>query len=133
MDDTSTPAAAERWRRTWEEAWPRHDRDRIASLYAASATYRALAFRDADLGVDGVLDYLRRNFEVEGGVQCRFGDPIVSGDRAAVEWWASWVEDGAELTMAGTTILRFDKAGKVIDHRDYWNQQEHRALPYPGW
>src|SRR5438445_13166540 len=36
-----------------------------------------------------------------------FGEPIVSGDRAAVEWWGSWREQGQELTFAGVTVLRF--------------------------
>ena len=30
-------------------------------------------------------------------------------------------------------MLRFDDDGKVVDHRDYWNQAEGRIEPYPGW
>lgn len=125
--------AAERWRRTWEDAWPRQDVEAIATLYAPSASYRALAFRELENGLDGVRRYLRTNFEAESDVRCSFGEPVVGGSRAAVQWWASWVEDGEQLTMAGTTVLRFDDAGRVIDHRDYWNQQPDRADPYAGW
>ena len=57
----------------------------------------------------------------------------VSGDRTAVEWWGSWVEAGMQLTLAGVTVLRLDVDGKVIDHRDYWNQVDGREPPYPGW
>ena len=57
----------------------------------------------------------------------------MAGDRAAVEWWATWNEDGAPLTLAGTTVLRFDASGRVVDHRDYWNQVEQREEPYDGW
>jgi hypothetical protein len=39
-------------------------------------------------------------------IQCWFGEPIASGDRAAVEWWASWTEQGQELTFARVTVLR---------------------------
>ena len=66
-------------------------------------------------------------------IECRFGEPIVSGDRAAVEWWGSWREQGQELTFAGVTVLRFDGQGKVVDHRDYYNHVERREPPYPGW
>lgn len=49
--------AAERWRQTQESAWPRPDVEAIAALYARSATYRALAFRRPDMGIDGVRRY----------------------------------------------------------------------------
>ena len=125
--------AARRWKRTWEDGWPRKDVEGIASLYASEGTYRALMFRKPELGIDGVRDYLRRNFDVEDDIACWFGEPIVTDDRAAVEWWASWIENSERLTMAGTTVLRFDAYGQVIDHRDYWNQVDGRVEPYPGW
>lgn len=77
--------------------------------------------------------YLRANFEAETKIRCRFGEPIVAGTRAAVQWWASWVEGGVPVSMAGVTILRFDESGRVVDHRDYWNQDEDRLEPYEGW
>jgi YD repeat-containing protein len=57
----------------------------------------------------------------------------VSGDRAAVEWWASWTEQGQELTYAGVTVLRFDDQGQMVEHRDYDNHVERREPPHPGW
>ena len=50
-----------------------------------------------------------------------------------VEWWANWFEDGADLTMAGATMLRFAADGLVVDHRDYWNEVSGRQPPFPGW
>ena len=117
----------------WERAWPAKDIEAIAALYAEDVEYRALVFREPERGVDGVRGYLRRNFDVEHDIECRFGDPTPAGDRAAVEWWASWVEDGEELTLAGVTILRFDSSGLIVDHRDYWNQVERREPPFDGW
>jgi len=126
-------AAARRWRDTWARAWPERDVEAIAALYADPVPYRALAFREADIGVAGVRRYLEREFGVEEEIECRFGDPVVGGDRAAIEWWASWVEEGRELTMAGVTLLRFDGEGQVVDHRDYWNEVPGREPPYDGW
>ena len=125
--------AARRWAETWTRAWPAGDTDAIAALYADKASYRALAFRAPDLGLAGVRRYLDENFAVETETECWFGEPLVSGDRAAVEWWGSWVEDGRRLTLAGATLLRFDGDGKVVDHRDYWNEVDRREPPYPGW
>jgi ketosteroid isomerase-like protein len=126
-------AAARHWKETWERAWPTRDTDAIAALYADDATYRALAFRDPDRALAGVRRYLDENFGVEQELECWFAEPVVAGDRAAVEWWGTWVEDGRRLTLAGATFLRFDDDGKVVDHRDYWNEAERREPPYAGW
>ncbi len=93
-----------------------------------------LAFREPRRGTDEIRGNLRVNFKAESGVTCRFGEPIVAASGAAVEWWwASWIEDGAELTMAGVTLLQFDSEGRVIDHRDYWNQEKDCREPYADW
>ena len=126
-------AAARRWVTTWERAWAANDVEPIVALYDDSVAYRALAFRAPDLGIAGVRRYLEENFGVEEKVECRFGEPIVQGDRAAVEWWASWVEGGRTLTLAGSTFLRFDTEGLVDDHRDYWNETDGREPAYPDW
>ena len=81
--------AARRWAAIWERAWPAKDIEAIAALYADDALYRAFVFREPDRGVDGVRDYLRRNFDVEHEIECRFGrrsrpatTPPSSGGRA---------------------------------------------------
>jgi predicted kinase len=125
--------AAMRWKRTWEQAWPRKEVEAIAALYAPDVPYRAVPLRAPDMGVDGVRRYLRENFDVEDEIRCRFGEPMVDGDRAVVEWWASWIENSKPLTLAGATVLRFDAEGLVTDHRDYWNSVDERVEPYPGW
>ena len=122
-------AAARRWAETWANAWPRRDADAIVALYAGEHVYRALPFRAPTTAER----YLAENFAVESEVECRFGEPVVEGDRAAVEWWGTWVEAGTRLTLAGATVLRFDEEGLVVDHRDYWNEVERREDPYDGW
>src|SRR5438046_2392085 len=99
-------------------AWRDQDVESIASLYSDDVLYRALAFREPDRGLAGVRRYLTEEFALENDLECWFGEPIAAGDRAAVEWWASWIENGKPLTLAGTTLLRFDANGRVVDHRD---------------
>jgi hypothetical protein len=74
-----------------------------------------------------------RTFAAESELECWFGEPVAAGDRAAVEWWGTWVERGERLTLAGATLLRFGDDGKVVDQRDYWNEVERREPPYAGW
>ena len=129
-----TEAAARHWASTWSRAWPARDTDAIAALYSEAASYRALAFREPDLGLTGVRRYLDQNFAVERDVECWFGEPIVAGDAAAVEWWGSWEGTGRPAhPRRGVTVLRFDDDGKVVDHRDYWNKVKRREPPYAGW
>ena len=125
-------AAARRWAEVWSSAWPARDTEAIAALYADDAVYRALAFREPDLGLAGVRRYLGENFAAESELECWFGEPVAAGDRAAVEWWGTWIERGERLTLAGATLLRFGDDGKVVDQRDHWNEVERREPPYAG-
>ena len=125
--------AARRWAAVWSQAWPAKDVEAIVALYADEVQYRALAFREADRGRAGVRAYLQQNFAVENNIECRFGEPVAASERAAVEWWASWEEGGEQLTLAGISLVRFDEHGLVTDQRDYWNQEDRREPPYPGW
>jgi hypothetical protein len=124
---------ARRWAQTWSVGWPAKDVEAMAAFYAPEATYLSVPFRDPDRGVDGVRSYLTKEFGVESEIECRFASPVVDGARAAIEWWASWIEGGEELTMAGATFLTFDDDGLITDHRDYWNQVDGRRPPYLGW
>ena len=125
--------AARRWVETWRRGWPAKDVDSIAALYSPEAVYRALAFREPDRGLGGVRRYLEQNFAAEHELECWFGEPVIQGDRVAVEWWGTWIEEGTRLAMAGATVLRFDTAGLVVDHRDYWNQSDRPERPYSRW
>jgi nuclear transport factor 2 (NTF2) superfamily protein len=124
-----TAELARRWRDAWVDAWPRRDVEAIAVLYGPDASYRSHPLRAAD----SPRAYLERVFAEEEAIECRFGDPLVAGERAAVEWWASWVESGEEITLAGTTVLRFGDDGLVTEHVDYWVEGPGRTAPFPGW
>ncbi|MGH8925829.1 MAG: nuclear transport factor 2 family protein [Acidimicrobiia bacterium] len=124
---------AQRWAEVWQAGWPAKDIDAMTSFYAPDATYLSVPFREPDRGVEGVRAYLTREFRVESEIECWFRDPIVDRNRAAIEWWASWVEAGEERTMAGSTFLTFGDDGLITDHRDYWNQVAGREPPYATW
>jgi ketosteroid isomerase-like protein len=129
-----TPAAAARhWAETWQRAWEALDVDAIVALYHPDATFSSQPFRTVHRGRDGVREYVARAFGEERDVQAWFGTPIVDGDRAAVEWWAALVDEGREVTLAGTSVLRFDAGGLVLDQRDTWNVRDGRSEPPAIW
>jgi hypothetical protein len=66
-------------------------------------------------------------------VSLRFGQPIVGGDRAAVEWWAVVTGTGGEVeTLAGISLLRFGDDGLVLEQRDVWASAPG-AVPLSRW
>ena len=63
-----------------------------------------------------------------------FGEPVVGGDRGAVEWWAILeADDGRVLTLAGASLLRFGDDGRRVDQRDYWSLEEGRRERPDRW
>lgn len=51
-----------------------------------------------------------------------------------MQWWASLIEEGKAVTLAGTSILTFDDDGLVVDQWDTWNTiDERREPPEEGW
>ena len=78
-------------------------------------------------------EYAAWAFADQESVEARFGAPVVDGDRAAVDWWAV-VEsvDGDRETLAGTSLIRFDRDGRVLEQRDVWASAPGR-IDLPGW
>ena len=126
-----TLTAATRWATTWERSWTAGDVASIAALYRPDASYRSPPHREPEQG--GALAYVSRTFAQESQVWCRFGPPMATGGRAAVEWWACFDEEGTPITLSGATVLTFDDDGLVVDHVDYWVQADGRRLPFTGW
>ena len=120
----------ERWADAWTRAWNTGDVSALEDVYAAGCVHRSHPFRDPE---SSPLDYARRALADEEDIEARFGEPVVDGDRAAVEWWATLLEEGREITLAGCSILRFDCEGRCIEQLDYWAQADGRHPAFPGW
>ncbi len=118
----STEEAARRWAEEWAQGWREHDSARIGALYADDAVFRSAPFRDPQ----DPRAYADWAFSDEDAVECRFGEPLVSGDRAVVEWWAISSSGGQEETLAGVSLLRFEEDGLVVEQRDYWHMEPGR-------
>jgi ketosteroid isomerase-like protein len=119
-------AAARAWVEGWTKGWEAGDADAIGALYAEGAVFRSHPFREPE---KSGRDYALRAFQDEELVECRFGEPVVDGDRAAVEYWAVLSADGEEETLAGIALIRFAPDGFVVEQRDYWSMQPGRTPP----
>jgi SnoaL-like protein len=119
-------AAARAWIEGWTRGWENADAEAIAALYAPGAVFRSHPFREPERSAG---DYAKRAFADEELVECRFGEPLVHGDRAAIEYWAILSAEGEEETLAGIALIRFGTDGRVVEQRDYWAMQPARRPP----
>jgi SnoaL-like domain len=117
-------SVARAWVEGWTKGWEAGDAEAIGCLYAADAVFRSHPFREPERSA---RDYALRAFADEELVECRFGEPVVDGDRAAVEYWAILSAEGDEETLAGIALIRFGDDGLVVEQRDYWSMQPGRA------
>jgi len=79
------------------------------------------------------VEYVAWAFADQEAAECRFGEPVVDGARAAVDWWAVVTsKDGSTQSLAGTSLLRFDAEGLVVEQRDAWGETDGRD-ELPAW
>jgi ketosteroid isomerase-like protein len=126
---TDARAAAARWAHAWKHAWEALDPEPIVALYAPDAVFSSEPYREAYRGPSGVRSYVARVFGEEKDVRVRVSTPIVDGDRASISWWALLREDAEDTTLAGTSVLRFDVDGLVVEQWDAWNALGERREP----
>jgi ketosteroid isomerase-like protein len=124
-----TKAAARRWVEGWARAWPAADADAVAALYAPNARFRSQPFRE----LQDPRAYAQWAFSEQDEAECWFGEPIVTGDRAVVEYWAVVRFQGKTETIAGVALIRFDPDGLVAEQHDYWNTHDGRIEPPERW
>ena len=121
--------AAREWIEAWSRAWPAADAGALAGCYAEDAVFYSHPFRPRQ----GWREYADWAFADQADAECRFGEPVVDGDRAAVDWWGVITsKDGSVETVAGTSLLRFAPGGRVVEQRDAWASEPGRR-DLPDW
>lgn len=124
--------AAARWAEAWKRGWESLDPEPILERYAADAVHWSEPFRDPGRGRGAIRAYVERVLAEEEDPRVWIGQPIVDGDRAAIAWWASLLEEGRETTLAGVSVVRFGADGLVTEQWDAWNHLGARREPAPG-
>lgn len=118
----SPAEAARAWVEAWSDGWRNHQPEVVAGRYAADCEFMSHPFRELRRGREGAAAYVEQTFAQEKAARFTFAEPVVASDgRAAVEYRAViTATDESVSTLAGTTLLRFNAEGLVVEHRDYW-------------
>jgi uncharacterized protein (TIGR02246 family) len=138
---TPQPGQVERWIGAYAQAWRDKDSGTVAELFTPDASYQSHPTRTPHIGRAAIRAYWTRATATQRELDLRFGQPIVAGNRVAVEWWAVMRDsDGGpprgddSVTLPGCLVLRFGTGGLCAELREYWNADLGRALPAPpGW
>jgi uncharacterized protein (TIGR02246 family) len=129
------------WIEAYGKAWRDKDADAVAALFTHDALYLSKPTEPPHKGQEGIRRYWRQATRTQRDLDLRFGDPIVAGNRAAVEWWAimrdpDWGPRRPDdaVTLPGCLLLRFTPRGLCAELREYWNAEfGRRVTPPPGW
>ena len=130
MREMGTREAALLWAEAWKHGWEALDPEPIMARYAQRAVHFTEPFREPSHDAGDVRAYVERVLGEEEDPRVWIGEPIVDGDRAAIPWWASLREEGADVTLAGTSVMRFDADGLVVEQWDAWNELGERREPH---
>ncbi len=118
-----TREAVDRWVDAWLRGWRALDPEPVAAVYADDCFFLSHPFREAQ----APREYVEWAFGEEEWAEPWFGKPLVDGDRAAVEWRAYVRENARDVTIAGTSLLRFGEDGLCIEQRDAWAIEDGRV------
>lgn len=125
-------AIAQQWLDRLGAAWRDRDPEAAADLFTSQAVYRSHPFQSPLRGRAEITEYWASATSSQTGIDITFGDPLVDGDRVAVEWWSVIDEGGRAKSDAGGLFLTFVD-GRCSTLREYWNLMDGaRAVP-EGW
>jgi ketosteroid isomerase-like protein len=121
------------WLERYRRAWVEKDAAAARELFTPDAIYREQPFEPPFIGNEAVAGYWDRVTLNQRDIELRYGRPVAEGDRVAVEWWATLVNDDKPYTLAGEFLLRFADDGRCRELREYWSVKEGTHEPPAGW
>ena len=124
--------AGQNWLSRLGQAWLNRDAAVAADLFTEDATYHAHPFQLPLQGREAIAGYWASATQNQTSIDVTFGEPLVAGDRMAVEWWSVTEANGRKSTDVGGLFLTF--AGeRCSDLREYWNLTEGAVGIPEGW
>ncbi|WP_436493810.1 ester cyclase [Actinokineospora sp. HUAS TT18] len=122
------------------------DVEAFAACYAEDAVMRDMAIGKTFTGRAEIAEFLRVWLAASPDSHIAVGEPIVSGDRAAVTWNGTGTLTGdfahipgavygSKVDQHAVTVLRFGPDGLIAEHFDYYDMfgllQQMGIVPAP--
>lgn len=114
-----------RWLTSYVEAWSSNDRDRIAALFSATATYRYAPFDDPLVGRDAIVAGWLEDPDEPDSWEASYVPVAVDGDTAVAVGRSSYraTEERPARTYHNCYVMQFDADGRCSDFTEWYMQQ----------
>jgi uncharacterized protein (TIGR02246 family) len=124
-----------RWVEAYLQAWKDKDDVAVGQLFTDDAVYQEIPGDEARTytGRQAIQQYWRTITAGQSDVTTRYGEPLIQGDRAAVELWITLQAGGKWMTIVETNVLDFAPGGQVRRNVEYWTLRDGNFAPPPGW
>jgi len=121
------------WLEEFGRVWRESDADGAAALHPADGVYRNSPFLEQPfVGTEAIKGFWERALVGVSEIDFRWGKPVIEGNRAAVEWWVTEMNNGEPATLAGIFLLTFEGA-LVSDFREAFVKQAGKLEPHENW
>ena len=132
---------AARWMQAYLHAWKTRDADAVVRLFTPNGVYQSIPGVSSQTfrGRNAIHTYwinVTRPQSMIHGVQ---GQPIVNGNRAAIEIWVTFRDPVYNpkgkhmITLLETNVVSFVTSGLASKNVEYWNIIPGVHSPPPGW
>lgn len=132
---------ATRWMQGYLQAWETRDANAVVKLFTPHGVYQSIpgVANQTFVGRRAIHRYwfdVTRPQSMIHGIQ---GQPIVTGDRAAIEIWVTFRDPVYNpkgkhmITLLETNVVTFVRGGLASKNVEYWNIVPGVHAPPPGW
>lgn len=128
-------ATVVRWVERYLQAWKDKDDVAVGRLFTRDAVYQEVP-GDAGrtfVGRAAIRKYWRTITKGQSHVTTRYGEPVIQGDRAAVELWITLKGGGKWMTIVETNVMTFNRHAQVSRNAEYWVLRQGKFAPPHGW
>jgi SnoaL-like domain len=138
---TVSKRTATKWMQGYLQAWETRDADAVVKLFTPGGVYQSIpgVASQTFVGRKAIHKYwfdVTRPQSMIHGIQ---GEPIVTGNRAAIEIWVTFRDPVYNpkgkhmITLLETNVVTFVKSGLASKNVEYWNIIPGVHSPPPGW
>lgn len=116
-----SPSALQAWLDAYVEAWKTYDRDAIAELFSADASYAYHPYDEEPLrGREAIVESWLSERDEPGSWEAGYAPLLVDGDRAVATGETRYA-DGR--TFSNLYVMRFDGDGRCSEFVEWFMEQ----------
>lgn len=122
------------WLESFRAAWLDGDPEAVSRLFAEDAVYHQGPFGQPRHGRAEIAAHWAETLSHQEKQSVWLAPPLVTGDRAAVEWWCVVADphSGESRSAGGSVFLTFDAAGLCAEFHEYWHGAAGAVQPVFG-